>query len=85
MLCRNRTWAKTPRLLRRTPSYCLPLQAFTRKNRHYKRIYAELPDPVVFMPVTVSTSDRINEETLRSLFLHANREASALTGELPEE
>ena len=35
------------------------------KNRHYKRIYAELPDPVVFMPVAASTSGRINEETLR--------------------
>ena len=28
---------------------------------------------------------RINEEFLRLLFLHANREASALYGELPEE
>ena len=55
------------------------------KNRHYKRLYAELPDPVVFLPVAASTSDRINEETLRLLFLHANREASALAGEVPEE
>ena len=42
------------------------------KNRHYKRIYAELPKPVVFLPVTASTSGRINEETIRLLFLHAN-------------
>ena len=53
------------------------------KNRHYKRIYAELPDPVVFLPVAASTSGRINEETLRLLFLHANRESSVLSGELP--
>jgi hypothetical protein len=55
------------------------------KNRHYKRLYAELPDPVVFLPVAASTSGRINEETLRLLFLHANREASALAGEVPEK
>ena len=55
------------------------------KNRHYKRLYAELHDPVVFLTVSDSTSDRINEETLRLLFLHANREASALAGEVPEE
>ena len=55
------------------------------KNRHYKRLYAELPNPVVFLPVAASTSGRINEETLRLLFLHANREAGALAGEVPEE
>jgi hypothetical protein len=37
------------------------------------------------MPVAASTSGRINAEFLRLLFLHANREASALAGELPEE
>jgi len=55
------------------------------KNRHYKRIYVELPKPVVFLPVAASTSGRINEETISLLFLHANREASALAGEVPEE
>ena len=35
--------------------------------------------------MAASTSDRINEETLRLLFLHANREASALAGEVSEE
>ena len=46
-----------------------------------------IPDPVVFIPVAVSTSGRINEETLSSrlLFLHVNREADTLDGELPEE
>ena len=34
---------------------------------------------------TVNTSGRINEEFLRFLFLHTNREASALTGEFPED
>ena len=37
------------------------------------------------MSVAASTSARINEEFLRPMFLHANREASVLAGELPEE
>jgi hypothetical protein len=37
------------------------------------------------MPVAVSTSGRINEDFLRLLFLHVDRESSALVGELPEE
>ena len=40
---------------------------------------------MVFLPVAASTSGRINEETLSLLFLHANREVSALAGEVPEE
>ena len=55
------------------------------KNKHYKRIYAEPPKPVVFLPVSVSTSGRINEETISLLFLHDNREASVLSGEVSEE
>ena len=55
------------------------------KNNHYRQKYAELPEPVVFMPVAANTSGRINEEFLRLLFLHAHRDASALSGELPEE
>ena len=50
-----------------------------------QRLYAELPNPVVFLPVADSTSGRINEETLRILFLHVNREASKLDGEVSEE
>ena len=37
------------------------------------------------MSVAVNTSGRIYEDFLRLLFLHANREASALAGELPQE
>ena len=40
---------------------------------------------MVFLPVAASTSGRINEETLRLLFLHVNREDSALAGEVSEE
>jgi hypothetical protein len=49
------------------------------------RLYDELPDPVVFSPVAASTSGRINEETLRLLFLHVNREGSTWSGEVSEE
>ena len=40
---------------------------------------------MVFLPVAVSTFDRINEETLSLLFLHTNRESRELAGEVPEE
>ena len=37
------------------------------------------------MHVSSSTSGRINEEFLRLLFLHTNRETSPLAGEFPED
>jgi hypothetical protein len=37
------------------------------------------------MPVVVDTTGRIYEDFSRLLFLHAHREASALTNEIPEE
>jgi hypothetical protein len=37
------------------------------------------------MPVTVDTTGRIYEDFSRLLFLHAHREASALTNEIPDE
>ena len=55
------------------------------KNNHYRQKYAELPEPVVFMPVAASTSGRINEECLRLLFLHVHRDDNTLSGELSEE
>ena len=44
-----------------------------------------LTDPIVFLPVTVSTSGRVYEDFTRMHFLHVHREASILAGELPEE
>jgi hypothetical protein len=55
------------------------------KNNHYRQKYAELPEPVVFMPVAASTSGRINEEFLRLMFLHDHLDVSVLVGELSEE
>ena len=55
------------------------------KIRHYRQIYEDRPDPIVFLPITVSTSGRVYEDFTRLLFLHVYREASILAGELPEE
>jgi hypothetical protein len=54
------------------------------KIRHYRQIYADRPDPIVFLPITVSTSGHVYED-FRLFFLHTHREASILAGELPEE
>ena len=59
--------------------------AARKKIFHYKRLYAYLPDPIVFMPVAVNTSGRSYDDFLRLIFLHAHREASVLAGELSEE
>jgi hypothetical protein len=55
------------------------------KIRHYRQIYADRTDPIVFQSITISTSGRVDEDFTRLLFLHADREPSILTGEIPEE
>jgi hypothetical protein len=55
------------------------------KIRHYRQIYVDRFNPIVFLPITVSTAGRVYEDFARLLFLHAHREASILTGELSEE
>ncbi len=55
------------------------------KIRQYRQIYVDRSDPIVFLPIAVSTSGRVYEDFARLLFLHARREASILAGELPEE
>jgi hypothetical protein len=52
---------------------------------HYRQLYLNRPDPIAFMPVTVDTSGCIYDDFSRLLFLHAHREVSDLTNELPEE
>ncbi len=56
-----------------------------KKIIHYRQLYLDRPEPIVFMPVAVDTSGRIYDDFLRLLFLHAHREASALTNDIPEE
>ena len=53
------------------------------KIRHYGQLYADRPDPNVFLLVTVSTSCRFYDVFVRLIFLHAYREASIFAGELP--
>jgi hypothetical protein len=52
-----------------------------KKILHYRQLYADLPDPMVFMPVAVNTSGRLYDDFVRLFFLHARRETSALAGE----
>jgi hypothetical protein len=62
------------------------LRTVTRtKIRHYRQLYINHPDPITFMPVEVDTTGRIYEDFSRLLFLHAHREDSTLTNEVPEE
>ena len=62
------------------------IKAVARKKIiHYRQLYIDHPDPITFMPVPVDTSDRIYDDFLRLLFLHAHREASDLTNDIPEE
>ena len=50
---------------------------------HYRQLYLNRPDPIAFMSVSVDTSGGIYDDFSRLLFLHAHREVSALTNELP--
>ena len=56
-----------------------------KKIIHYRQLYIDRPEPIAFMPVAVDTSDRIYDDFLRLIFLHAHREASALANDIPEE
>jgi hypothetical protein len=55
------------------------------KIRHYRQLYFYRPDPIAFMPVAVDTSGRVYDDFSLLLFLHAHREASTLSNEIPEE
>ena len=55
------------------------------KIRHYRNLYLNHPDPIAFIPLAVDTTGRMYDEFIRLLFLHAHRETSVLTNELPEE
>ena len=64
----------------------LSLRVVARKKMiHYRQLYVDRPEPIAFMSVVVDTGDRIYDDFSRLLFLHAHREASALSHELPEE
>ena len=55
------------------------------KIRHDRNVYLNHPDPIVFVPLVVDTSDRFYDDFIRLFFLHAHGEASVLANELPEK
>ncbi len=62
------------------------IKAVARKKiLHYRQLCIDHPDPIDFMSVAVDTSDRIYDDFLSLLFLHAHREASVLANDIPEE
>ena len=52
---------------------------------HLRQLYADLPDPVVFMTVPVRTSGRVYDDFLRLIFFHPHREDCDLVGEMSNE
>jgi hypothetical protein len=56
-----------------------------KKILHYRQLYINRPDPIAFLPVAVDTTGQLYDDFSRSLFLHAHREVSTLTNEIPEE
>jgi hypothetical protein len=48
-------------------------KAVRMKIRHYRQIYVDSPDSVVFLPIAVRTSGDVYEDFTRLLFLHSNR------------
>ncbi len=68
------------------PSHLPPLREVTRKKiLHYRQLYINRPDPIAFLPTVVDTTGRLYDDFSRLLFLHAHRDASALSNEIPEE
>ncbi len=56
-----------------------------KKISHYRQLYINHPDPIVFLPVVVDTSGRTYDDFSRLLFLHGNRESSVLSNEIPDK
>jgi hypothetical protein len=46
------------------------------KIRHYRNLYLNHSDPMVFIPSPVDTTGRMYDEFIRLLFLQAHRETS---------
>ena len=62
------------------------LKAVVRiKIRHYRNLYLNRPDPIVFIPLVVDTTGSLYDDFIRLPLLHDHREESVLTHELPEE
>ena len=57
------------------------------KIRHYRQLYSDSDDPIVFLSVTVSTSGHVRQydDFVCLIFLDTHRESSMLPGVFPEE
>ncbi len=52
------------------------------KIRHYRNFDLNRPDPIAFIPLAVDTTGRLYDDSIRLLFLHSDRETSALANEV---
>ena len=74
-------------LIHRMSSTVAPHPEGTLKNavrikiRHYRHLYGDRPDPIVFLPVAVRTSGLVYDDfaRVRLLFLHVHREHNSAT------
>ena len=53
------------------------------KIRHYRQLYGDKPDPIIYLPVAVNASGCVYADFVRLIFLYVHRETSILAGELP--
>ena len=85
-LTHTRHWeAHTHTKLRRSHPNNVLKNTVRPKMLHYRRLYTDRPDPIVFMSLVVNTSGRLYHDFIRLLFLQAHRETSILVREIPEE
>ncbi len=56
-----------------------------KKILRYHQLYINHPEPKVFLPVVVHTTDHIYDDFSRLLFFNPNCEESTLDNEIPEE
>ena len=61
-----------------------PKNAARTKIRHYRQLYSDRSDTIVFLSFTVTTLGHVNDDFVRLFFLYVYRETGILTGELPE-
>ena len=57
--------------------------AVRTKINHYRRLYTDCPDSIVFIPLTVNTSGPLYHDFMRLIFLYAHWEVSDLVRQLP--
>ena len=53
-----------------------------KKIIHYRQIYEDKSDPIIFLSDTMNTSGRVYDDFVRLFWFHPHRETTVLTGEL---